>query len=92
MRKTRPSPRATVCALLFASVVLAVPASAAPEGGPSRPPVKGCVWEKKTDATLGLDAWVQRCDFGFRKIDFRVAQHSLSITIPTVVLRNLSST
>ena len=37
---------------------------------PSRPAVKGCAWEKLSDAAIGLEAWVQRCDFGFRKIDF----------------------
>ena len=35
----------------------------------SRPAVKGCKWEKLTNADAGLDAWAQRCDFGFRKID-----------------------
>jgi hypothetical protein len=46
---------------------------------PSRPPVKGCVWEKLSNATLGLDVWVQRCDFGFRKIDLFVKGSSLLI-------------
>ena len=37
-------------------------------GGPSRAPDKGCKWEKFSD--IGLEAWVERCDYGFRKIDF----------------------
>jgi len=36
---------------------------------PSRAAVKGCNWEKLADPGVGVDAWVQRCDFGFRKID-----------------------
>lgn len=49
------------------------------EDQPSRPAEKGCAWEKLSSATLGLDAWVQRCDFGFRKIDFLIKQSSLLI-------------
>jgi hypothetical protein len=41
----------------------------APEVKPSRAAVKGCVWERFSDETVGLAAWVQRCDFGSRKID-----------------------
>lgn len=44
---------------------------------PSRQPDKGCKWEKLSDKTLGLEAWVQRCDYGFRKIDFFVKDHSI---------------
>lgn len=44
---------------------------------PSRPPVKGCKWEKVSDAKLGFEAWVQRCDFGFRKIDLFIKSSSL---------------
>src|SRR5258706_477733 len=46
---------------------------------PSRPPVKGCAWEQISDKTLGLEASVQRCDFGFRKIDFFIKGNSLFI-------------
>jgi hypothetical protein len=67
-------------ALAFAAILVAVslPASAQ-ASGPSRKPVKGCSWERISDATLGLEAWVQRCDFGFRKIDFQVTKSSLRI-------------
>src|SRR5882724_252966 len=61
-------------ALLFC---VALPATAADE--PSRKPVKGCAWEQLLDAKLGLQAWVQRCDFGFRTIDFQVVKNSLEI-------------
>jgi hypothetical protein len=47
-------------------------------GKPSRAAVKGCTWEKLSDAAVGLDAWVQRCDFGFRKIDFVLARNALA--------------
>jgi hypothetical protein len=46
---------------------------------PSRPAEKGCVWERLSDAKLGLEGWVQRCDFGFRKIDLLVQGKSLCI-------------
>jgi hypothetical protein len=72
------------CAALFGFAMLAVPLSAiaAPAGttlpaAPSRTAEKGCKWEKFSDARLGLDAWVQRCDFGKRKIDFVAGDHSL---------------
>src|SRR5690349_11805136 len=43
----------------------------------SRPPDKGCAWEKFSD--IGLEAWVERCDYGFRKIDFVAQGKSLAI-------------
>jgi hypothetical protein len=46
---------------------------------PSRQPVEGCKWEQLTDNRLGLEAWVQRCDFDFRKIDLFVRGNSLVI-------------
>src|SRR3954449_637155 len=48
-------------------------------GAPSRPPEKGCAWERFSNASVGLEAWVQRCDYGFRKIDFVAQGHSLAI-------------
>jgi hypothetical protein len=65
--------------ILLALCVCSLPAFAAPRPGPSRPAVKGCAWETLADAGLGLEAWVQRCDFGFRKIDFLVKDSSLAI-------------
>ena len=44
---------------------------------PSRPPAKDCKWEKLSDAALGLDAWVQRCNYGSRKIDLYTKGSSL---------------
>jgi len=55
-----------------------LPAPAA-DGEPSRPPERGCAWERISDADVGLRAWVQRCDFGFRKIDFRFAKGALAV-------------
>ncbi|MEO8670709.1 MAG: hypothetical protein ABI411_05290 [Tahibacter sp.] len=46
---------------------------------PSRAAVKDCQWEQRVDATLGLAAWVQHCDYGFRKIDFTTVKNSLAI-------------
>ena len=59
--------------LLFAA------ASAIAADHPSRPPAKGCKWEKISNASIGLEAWVQRCDYGFRKIDFFIKGSSLFI-------------
>ena len=44
---------------------------------PSRPADKGCTWEKLTDKTAGLDVWVERCDYGNRKIDFFIKGNQL---------------
>jgi hypothetical protein len=55
-------------ALALALAAFALPAR--PTTQPSRPAQEGCKWERFADADLGLAAWVQRCDFGFRKIDF----------------------
>lgn len=63
----------------WVSLVLALPTAAAPPGGPSRPPVKGCKWEKLSDGKIGLEAWVQSCDFGFRRIDLFLKDHSLFV-------------
>jgi hypothetical protein len=46
-------------------------------GKPSRAAQKNCAWEKISDAALGLEAWVQRCDFGFRKIDLYAKTNAL---------------
>ena len=65
--------------LLALTLAFAIPSAAGTKGGPSRPPVKGCAWRKLSDGKLGLEAWVQRCDFGFRKIDLLVAKGSLAV-------------
>src|SRR5437588_734130 len=64
-------------ALLLLAALAATSAAAADH--PSRPPAKGCKWEKLSDATLGLEAWAQRCDYGFRKIDLYTKGVSLYI-------------
>jgi hypothetical protein len=43
----------------------------------SRAAEKGCAWERISDATLGLDVWVQRCDFGYRKINLYAKGNAL---------------
>ena len=63
---------------LFASVTLSAIARA-DEPAPSRAPVDKCVWEKLTDKTVGLAAWAQRCDFGFRQIHFEFVGNALAI-------------
>ena len=60
-----------------ALLALAAPAGAAKDA-PSRAPGKGCKWEKMSDAKLGLEVWAQRCDYGFRKVDFLFTATSLA--------------
>lgn len=60
---------------LVLAILLATSAVAA--DGPSRPPDPKCKWEKLSNATVGLEAWVERCDYGFRKIDFFIKGNSL---------------
>ena len=62
---------------LAAVVLLALPLYGADK--PSRAAEKGCIWEKFLDRKVGLQAWVQRCDFGFRKIDFLARGSSLAM-------------
>ena len=65
---------------LLLSTILATPATAASDAvAPSRPPFDNCAWEKVSDARVGLEAWVQRCDYGSRKIDFVFEKRSLAI-------------
>ncbi|HET7096721.1 MAG TPA: hypothetical protein VFJ68_04970, partial [Casimicrobiaceae bacterium] len=64
-----------VLALLGAGFAFGAPT----KGAPSHPPFKNCAWEHLEDAGVGLAAWVQRCDYGFRKIDFLFVGRSLAI-------------
>jgi hypothetical protein len=68
-----------VCALVLAALTVMPHASAAPGDTPSRKPAPRCKWEKLADAAVGLAAWVQRCDYGERKIDFLFKGNSLAI-------------
>ena len=60
--------------LFLAAVSLCAMAADAP----SRPAFENCKWEKISDAKVGLAAWVQRCDYGFRRIDFVFEKHALA--------------
>ncbi len=64
---------------LLLAVFLAGAFTVTAKDAPSRPAEKGCKWEKLSDARLGLEAWVQRCDFGSRKIGFLIQGKSLAI-------------
>jgi len=46
---------------------------------PSRPPEHGCKWEQLVDKNLGFEVAVQRCDYGFRKIDFFIKGNQLFV-------------
>src|SRR5206468_8855279 len=61
--------------LLFAALLFAPLAPAADK--PSRAADKECQWEKVSDTGLGLDAWVQRCDFRGRKINLYAKGNAL---------------
>jgi hypothetical protein len=65
--------------LVLAAVALWHGPALAASKSPSRAPLKGCTWETLSDAKVGLSVWVQRCDFGFRKIDFLFQNNSLAI-------------
>ncbi len=77
-RVTRTQVTITVCALLLVSAFMAPPRIArAQTGAPSRAPQKGCKWERATDKTAGFAAWVERCDFGNRKIHLYIKGNAL---------------
>ena len=46
-------------------------------GAPSRAPEKGCQWERVSDKSAGFAAWVERCDFGTRKIHLYIKGNAL---------------
>ena len=78
----RPLPSLVVsCCLLAPTLCVGVagPLAAAQPDAPSRKAAKGCAWTRLEDAQLGLAAWVQRCAFGARKIDFQVVESSLTL-------------
>jgi hypothetical protein len=62
--------------LLFSSLLAA---GSLPGSKPSRKALNGCKWEKLSDAAAGLEVFAQRCDFGFRKIDFLFEKNALLI-------------
>src|ERR1700733_7662064 len=67
-------------ALLLALAGLAASVGAAERPkAPSRKPADRCQWETLSDAAVGLAAFVQRCDYGDRKIDFLFSKGSLAI-------------
>jgi hypothetical protein len=59
--------RATI---LAAALLIPTAHSADPVGKPSHKAADHCAWEKFSDAALGLEAWVQRCDYGTSKSEF----------------------
>ncbi|RWC31106.1 hypothetical protein [Mesorhizobium sp.] len=69
--------------IIWASALLAsattITVARADEPVPSRPPIDKCIWERLTDKNIGLAAWAQRCDFGFRRIHFEFAGNALAI-------------
>jgi len=73
------SARRLAAPFFFAGLLVIAAPAAAQKDAPSRPPVKGCAWEKVADAAVGLEAWVQRCDFGFRKIDLLFKDGALAV-------------
>jgi len=62
---------------LSALAAFAALAAAPPPPLASRPAEKGCAWRLLSSPELGLEVPVQRCDFGFRVIDFGAGKTSL---------------
>jgi len=65
--------------LLVLALAATAPQARAAADRPSRAASKGCAWEKVSDAGVGLEAWVERCDYGFRAIDFLFVGRSLAM-------------
>ena len=63
--------------LLIALLLLATVAAAADK--PSRAAFDKCAWRKISHPTLGLEAWVQHCDYASGKVDFVVQDHALAM-------------
>lgn len=60
------------------TAILAPPVSAQTDE-PSRAPYDDCSWEQRSDPLIGLGAWVQSCDFGFRTVELVFDEGALSI-------------
>ena len=94
-RGNRTIPVLALVALLIGSVGMARARSAfAQTGAPSRAPEQGCVWERASDKGAGFAAWVERCDFGTRKIHLYIKGNALlqqysdgGATADTMVMR-----
>ena len=65
--------------LLMIALIAGPAFAASPQHGPSHAAFKNCAWEQTSDPAVGLAAWVQRCDYGFRKIDFVFVGHALAL-------------
>ncbi|MER8833950.1 hypothetical protein NKJ72_13390 [Mesorhizobium sp. M0045] len=71
--------RLPACICTLSVLVAMAPGARADQSTPSRPPVDKCSWERLADRDVGLAAWVQRCDFGFRRIHFEFGGNALAI-------------
>lgn len=66
--------------LLVSLLPLAASAGSSPAPDrPSRPAYDKCKWERLSDERAGLAAWVQRCDYGFRKVDLHFQGSALAL-------------
>lgn len=65
--------------IVIAALIAQASPATAHRDTPSRPAEKGCAWQRLDDAALGLAAWVQHCDFGFRRIELFARGHALMI-------------
>jgi hypothetical protein len=59
-----------VSAAALALLLLGAGAARAAEVPPSRAADEGCVWRRMNEPALGLGIWVEKCDFGFRTVDY----------------------
>ncbi len=62
--------RAAALALLFVSANAAAA---------SRPPAPGCAWATLSDPGIGLELLYQKCDVGFRTIDYETSPKDTSV-------------
>jgi hypothetical protein len=46
---------------------------------PSRPADKGCAWDRLSDPALGLALYAPKCDFGYRRIDFKASAEKKTV-------------
>jgi len=69
--------KTTLLLLALLLPLCATQSAQAKKDAPSRAATKDCKWEKVEDAKLGLAAWVERCDYGFRRIDLYAEGNAL---------------
>lgn len=71
--------RSFLLALSFAAICSMPVRAYAQDPTPSRPALDRCAWERLSSQEVGIAAWVQRCDLGYRQTHFEFLGNALAM-------------